>query len=116
MVEAEIISPVEHSAWLSPMVITPKKKTNKIRVCVDFRALNKATIKDGFLIPFMDRVLEDVAGHALYSFMDGFSGYNEVDIYLDDKEKTTFVTPWGTYIYKKIPFGLCNAPQQLSNA
>ena len=58
----------------------------------------------------MDRVLEDVVGHALYSFMDGFSGYNQVDIYLDDKEKIAFVTPWGTYIYNKMPFGLCNAP------
>ena len=76
LAEAHIIDPVEHSEWLSPMVIAPKKNSNKIRVCVDFRALNKSTIKDGFPMPFTERVLEDVARHALYSFMDGFSGYN----------------------------------------
>ena len=104
MEAARIIVPVEHTEWLSPMVISPKKKSNKIRVCVDFRALNKSTIKDGFPTPFTERVLEDVAGHALYSFMDGFSGYNQVAIHPVDQLKTAFVTPWGTFIYTKMAF------------
>ena len=108
--EAKIIVPIEHSEWLSPMVIAPKKNSNKIRVCVDFRALNKSTIKDGFPMPFTERVLEDVAGHALYSFMDGFSGYNQVAIHPADQAKTAFITPWGTFIYTKMAFGLRNAP------
>ena len=92
------------------MVIAPKKQTNKIRVCVDFRALNKVTIKDGFPMPFCERVLEDVAGHSLYSFMDGFSGYNQIAIHPDHQAKTAFVTPWGTFVYTKMAFGLQNAP------
>ena len=91
---AKIIVPVEHSEWLSPMVIAPKKQTtNNIRVCVDFCALNKVTIKDGFPMLFFKRVLEDVAGHSLYSFMDGFSGYNQISIHPDHQAKTAFVTP-----------------------
>ncbi len=76
MLEASIIFKVQTSEWVSPIVISLKKDTIQIRICVDFRCLNAVMIKDPFLIPFMDSILEEVAGHEIYSFMDGFSGYN----------------------------------------
>ena len=66
--------------------------------------------KDHFPLPFIDTVLDNVAGQQLYSFLDGFSGYNQVSIHPDDQSKTTFVTEWGTYACRVMPFGLCNAP------
>ncbi|OAE24676.1 hypothetical protein AXG93_4040s1030 [Marchantia polymorpha subsp. ruderalis] len=107
---AGIIYPVLSSEWVSPIVIVPKKLTGKIRVCQDFRKLNAATRKDHHPLPFTDAILDHVAGHECYSFLDGFSGYNQVSIREQDKDKTTFTTDWGTYAYHKMPFGLCNAP------
>ena len=69
------ISPIKRATWLSPIVVVPKKN-GKIRVCVDYRKLNVVTIIDTFLIPFTDSILNAVAGHDMYSFLDGFSGYN----------------------------------------
>ena len=66
---------VAYSEWVSPIVVVPKKN-NKIRICVDYRKLNSKTKKDHFPLPFTDQVLDCVAGHKLYSFLDGFSGYN----------------------------------------
>ncbi|KAL3687533.1 hypothetical protein R1sor_013842 [Riccia sorocarpa] len=108
--KAGIIFPVLSSEWVSPIVIVPKKKTGKIRVCQDFRKLNAATKKDHHPLPFIDSILDHVAGHQRYSFLDGFSGYNQVSIREKDRDKTTFTTDWGTYAYNKMPFGLCNAP------
>src|SRR3989304_2860911 len=66
--------------------------------------------KDHFPLPFLDQVLERVAGRAFYCFLDGYSGYNQIEISLEDQEKTTFTCPFGTYAYRRMPFGLCNAP------
>nr|CAN67862.1 hypothetical protein VITISV_016611 [Vitis vinifera] len=79
------------------------------RVCIDFRKLNADTKKDHFPLPFLDQVLERVAGHDYYCFLDGYSGYFQIAIALEDQEKTTFTCPFGTYAYKCMPFGLCNA-------
>ena len=76
MLEAGIIFKIQISEWVSPIVISLKKDTTQIRICVDFWFLNAVTIKDPFPIPFTDSILEEVAGHEIYSFMDGFSGYN----------------------------------------
>lgn len=75
---ARIIYPVLSSEWVSLIVIVPKKMTGKIRVCQDFRKLNAATKKDHHPLPFTDAILDHVAGHEMYSFLDGFSGYNQV--------------------------------------
>ena len=75
-----------------------------------FRKLNVVTKKDYFPLPFTDSILDAVAGHESYSFLDGFSGYNQVKIAKEDQLKTTFTTDWGTYAYTVMPFGLCNAP------
>nr|GEW05191.1 DNA-directed DNA polymerase [Tanacetum cinerariifolium] len=80
------------------------------RVCIDYRKLNKATRKDHFPLPFMDQMLERLAGNQYYCFLDGFSGYFQIPIDLKDQEKTTFTYPYGTFAYRFMPFGLCNAP------
>ena len=74
------------------------------------RLLNAATRKDHFPLPFIDQMLERLAGHEYYCFLDGYSGYNQIPIAPEDQEKTTFTCPFGTFAYRRMPFGLCNAP------
>ena len=83
---------------------------------VDYRDLNKATLKDNFPLPFIDQVLDSLAGKKFFSFLDGFSGYNQIKIALEDQDKTTFTCPWGTYAYNVFPFGLCNAADTFQRA
>lgn len=109
LLQAGFIKPVEITDWVSPMVLV-KKKNGKLRVCVDYRKLNARTQKDHFPLPFITSILEEVAGHDLYTFMDGYSGYNQVSIAVEDRHKTAFTTPWGTFVWHVMPFGLCNAP------
>ncbi|GJY84839.1 reverse transcriptase domain-containing protein [Tanacetum coccineum] len=80
------------------------------RVCIDYRKLNEATRKDHFPLPFMDQMLERLAGNDYYCFLDGFSGYFQIPIDPKDQEKTTFMCHYGTFAYRRMPFGLCNAP------
>ncbi|CAL8988123.1 unnamed protein product, partial [Prunus brigantina] len=80
------------------------------RVCIDYRKLNTATSKDHFPLPFIDQMLERLAGHSHYCFLDGYSGYNQIAIAPEDQEKTTFTCPFGTFAYRRMPFGLRNAP------
>jgi hypothetical protein len=109
LLECGFIYPVPYSEWVSPIVVVPKKN-GKLRICVDFQKLNNVTQKDYFPLPFTDAILDGVAGHECYSFLDGFSGYNQVMIALACRAYTTFITDWGTYAYNVMPFGLCNAP------
>ncbi|KAJ9693906.1 hypothetical protein PVL29_009734 [Vitis rotundifolia] len=102
------ISVVEYPKWLANVVPVPKKD-GKVRVCADFRDLNKASPKDDFSLPHIDLLVDNTAGHSMLSFMDGFSGYNQILMALEDMEKTTFITEWGTYCYRVMPFGLKNA-------
>ncbi|GJU90828.1 reverse transcriptase domain-containing protein [Tanacetum coccineum] len=80
------------------------------RVCIDYRKLNDAIRKDHFPLPFMDQMLERLAGNEYYCFLDGFSGYFQIPIDPLDQEKTTFTCPYRTFAYRRMPFGLCNAP------
>ena len=80
------------------------------RVCIDYRKLNTATRKDHFPLPFIDRMLDRLAGHSHFCFLDGYSGYNQITIAPEDQEKTTFTCPYGTFAFRRMPFGLCNAP------
>ena len=98
---------VNYPEWLANMVLVPKKD-GKVRMCVDFRDLNKVSPKDDFLLPHIDILVDNTTGHALLSFMDGFLGYIQIKMALEDMEKTSFIIPWGTYCYKVIPFGLKN--------
>ena len=76
---------------------------------VDYRRLNDATRKDHFPLPFIDQMLERLAGHAYYYFLDGYSGYNQIVVDPKDQEKTAFTCPFGVFAYRRMPFGLCNA-------
>ena len=80
------------------------------RVCIDYRKLNTATRKDHFPLPFIDQMLDRLAGHPHFCFLDGYSGYNQIAIAPEDQEKTTFTCPYGTFAFRRMPFGLCNAP------
>ena len=99
---------VQYPEWLAN-VVPVSKKDDKVRVCVDFRNLNKASPKDDFPLPHIDMLVDSTAGHVMLSFMDGFSGYNQIMKAPEDREKTSFITEWGTYCYRVMPFGLKNA-------
>ena len=79
-------------------------------VCIDYRKLNHVTRKDHFFLPFIYQMLDKLASHGFYCFLNGYSGYNQILIEPKDQEKTTFTCPFGTFTYSKMPFGLCNAP------
>jgi hypothetical protein len=125
--DAEIIYPISNSKWVSPIHVVPKRagltvvknQDNELvptriqsgwRVCIDYRKLNATTRKDHFPLPFIDQMVERLAGHKYYYFLDGYSGYNQVPMDPEDQEKTTFTCPFGTFAYRRMPFGLCNAP------
>nr|GFA88551.1 reverse transcriptase domain-containing protein [Tanacetum cinerariifolium] len=127
LLDAGLIYPIFDSPWVSPVHCVPKKggmtiiknEENELvptrlvtgwRVCIDYRKLNEATRKDHFPLPFMDQMLERLAGNEYYCFLDGFLGYFQIPIDPKDHEKTTFTCPYGTFAYKHMPFGLCNAP------
>ncbi|GJZ16150.1 reverse transcriptase domain-containing protein [Tanacetum coccineum] len=80
------------------------------RVCINYRKLNEATRKDHFPLPFMDQMLERLARNEFHCFLDGFSGYFQIPLDPQDQEKTNFTCPYGTFAYRRMPFGLCNAP------
>ena len=99
------IQPVKQATWLSLIVVVPNKN-RKIRVCVDYRKLNAATVTNVFPFPFTDGVLDAVAGHEVYSFLDRFNEYNQIRMRPDNQEKTTFVTEWGVFVTVVMMFGL----------
>ena len=89
-------------------LVPVRKKNGEIRLCVDFRNLNRSSLKDNYPLPKIEQILQKVVGAKRISMIDGFSGYNQISMHPDDKEKTTFTTPWGTFMYDKMPFGLMN--------
>jgi hypothetical protein len=101
------IYPIAYTSWVSNP-IPVNKKQGTIHVCTDFHDLNHACPKDNFPTPFIDQIIDDCADHEALSFMDGFSGYNQIQIHPTDQYKTTFTTPWGTFSYRVMPFGLKN--------
>ena len=127
LLDAGIIFPIAASKWVSPVQVVPKKggmtivKNDKNeliptrtvtgwRMCIDYRRLNLATHKDHFPLPFIDQMLERLACHKYFCYLDGYSGFFQIPIHPDDQEKTTFTCPYGTFAYRRMPFGLCNAP------
>ena len=103
--DAKIIVPIRFSNWLANLVPV-RKKNGEIRICIDFRNLNKASLKDNYPLPKMDTILQNIVGSQIMSMLDGFSGYNHILVHPDDQEKTSFTTPWGTFMYAKMPFWL----------
>nr|GEX34311.1 DNA-directed DNA polymerase [Tanacetum cinerariifolium] len=128
LLDARMIYPNSDSPWVSPIHCVPQKggitvvenENNELiptrlvtewRVCFDYRKLNDATHKDHFPLPFMDQMLERLAENEFYCFLDGFSGYFQILINPPNQEKTTFTCPYATFAYRRMPFGLCNAPR-----
>ena len=126
LLQTGIIYPISDSTWMRPTQVVPKKSrvttvhnekgeevptllTTGWRVCINYRRLNEVTIKYHFPLPFMDQLLERISGHPFYCFLDGYSGYFQIEILVEDQEKTTFTCSFGTHAYRRIPFGLCNA-------
>jgi hypothetical protein len=93
--------------WVSNILMFNKKQ-GMICVCVDYRDINKACHKDNYPTPFVDHIVDDCARSEIFSLMDGFSGYNQINIFPAGQHKTTFIFPWGTFAYHKLPFGLKN--------
>ncbi|CAM8877841.1 unnamed protein product [Rhodiola kirilowii] len=127
LLDADVIYPISDSQWVSPVHVVPKKTgitveknaagemvttrvKNGWRMCIDYRKLNAVTRKDHFPLPFIDQMLDRLAGKPYFCFLDGFSGYNQIPIAPEDKEKTTFTCPFGTFAFRRMSFGLCNAP------
>ncbi|XP_031393661.1 uncharacterized protein LOC116205261 [Punica granatum] len=127
LLDLGIIYPISDSQWVSPIHVVPKKTgltlvknergelvptrvQNGWRVCIDYRKLNAATRKDHFPLPFIDQMLERLAGKSYFCFLDGYSGYYQIVVAPEDQEKTTFTCPFGTFAYRRMPFGLCDAP------
>ena len=127
LLHAEIIYPMLHSEWVSPIQVVPKKggmtvvknKKNELipqrtitrwRMCIDYQKLNKVIKKDHFLLPFIDEILERLVNHSFFYFLDGYSSYHQIPIHPDDPIKITFACSYGTYAYRRMSFGLCNAP------
>ena len=122
-----IIYPILNSTWVSPFQVVPKKSgitvvrnqdnelistkvANSWRFCIDYWRLNQTTCKDHFPLPFIDQVLERLAGKSHYFFLDGFLGYMQIYIALDDQQKITFTCPFSTFAYTRMPFDLYKAP------
>lgn len=120
--DAGMIHPISDSKWVSPIQVVPKytgitviensegelvptRVQNGWQICIDYRKLNASTRKDHFPLPFIDQMLECLAGKTHYCCLDG-----QIPVALEDQEKTTFTCPFGTFAYRKMPFGLCNAP------
>ena len=108
LLQAGVIREVEYPEWLANVVLV-KKANDKWRLCIDFTDINKACPKDSFPLPRIDLIVDATAGHELLSFMDAFSGYNQISMDLVDQAKTLFITGQGTYCYRVMPFGLKNA-------
>ena len=108
LLRAGFIREAKYPEWISNVVLV-KKANGKWRMCVDFTDLNKACPKDGFSLPKIDQLVDLTVGHSLLSFMDAFSGYNQIPMDKQDEESTTFITNMGLFCYRVMPFGLKNA-------
>jgi len=125
--DAGIIFPISDSNWVSPVQCVPKKggmtvvpnENNEListrtvtgwRIYMDYRKLNTATRKDHFPLPFIDQMLDRLERRSHFCFLDGYSGYNQISIAPEDREKTSFTCPYGIFAFQRMPFGLCNAP------
>lgn len=96
MLKARIIYPIHHSTWVAN-IVPMRKKNEEIRICVDFRNLNQASLKDNFALPNMDHLLQEVVGSKMMSMLDGFLGYNQIQVDDVDQHKKDFTTLWGTF-------------------
>ncbi|CAL2259536.1 unnamed protein product [Prunus armeniaca] len=109
LIAVGFIREVKYPTWIANIVPVKKKIIGQIRICVDFRDLNEACLKDDFPLPIIELMVDSTTGHEALSFMDGSSGYNQIRMWLEDEELTAFRTPKGIYCYNVMPFGRKNA-------
>jgi hypothetical protein len=127
LLKAGVIYPISDSVWVNPVQVVSKKggmtvicnEKNELiphwtvtgwQMCIDYQKLNKATQKDHFPLPFIDEMLERLANYSFFCYLDGYSGYHHILIHPDDQSKTTFTGPYSTFTYRRMSFGLFNAP------
>jgi Reverse transcriptase (RNA-dependent DNA polymerase) len=108
LIDASFIREEETPEWVTSIVLV-KKKIGQIRICVDFRDLNKACPKDDFPLPVTEIIIDHTFSYEFFSFMDGYAGYNQIKMAPEDEKHTAFRTPIGIYCYKVMSFGLKNA-------
>jgi hypothetical protein len=113
LLEANYIEPVTYPTWLSNVVMV-QKKSDKWRMCIDFTSLNKACPKDNFPLPRIDKIVDSAAGCEVMSLLDCFSCYHQIYMTEEDKASTSFITPFGTYCFIRMPEGLKNAGSTFS--
>ena len=119
LLEANFIKPAENSPWASPTIIVPKPARQgkvEFRMCIDYRELNHRTIKDRYTIPSMRDLYRQLRGNTIFSNIDLRSGYHHIRIRESDQPKTAFITDKGTYIWRRMTFGFCNAPAVFQRA
>ena len=109
LTKAGFIREIKEATWVANPVMVPKKDTDALRMCIDFTDLNKHCPKDHFPLPRIDQIVDSTAGCALLSFLDAYSGYNQIKLKVEDQELTAFITPAGVYCYNVMTFGLKNA-------
>jgi hypothetical protein len=109
LLAAGFIKEIFHPKWLANPVLVCKKNSNEWRMCVDYTDLNKHFPKDSFGLLRIDQVINSTAGCDLLCFLDCYSGYHQIAIKEEDQEKTVIITPFGTYCYTTMSFGLKNA-------
>jgi hypothetical protein len=107
--EAKFIREIKEATWLSPPVMVEKKDIKIYRMCIDFMALNKHCPTDYFPLPRIDQIIDSTAGCERLSFLNAYSGYNQIRLKVEDEDKTVFITPHGVYCYMTMPFGQKNA-------
>eukprot|EP00253_Pinus_taeda_P024659 PITA_24659 len=108
LLKAGFIYPIPLTDWVSN-IVPINKKQGTIQICIYYRDINRAYPKDNYPTPYTDQIIDDCAGSEMFSFMDGFSGYNQINILPTDQPKMAFICPWGTFANCKLPFGLKNA-------
>nr|KYP73952.1 Transposon Ty3-I Gag-Pol polyprotein [Cajanus cajan] len=108
LLEAEFIREIQYTTWLANVVMV-KKTSGKWRMCTDYTNLNKACPKDAYPLPNIDRLVDGASGHNMLTFLDAYSGYNQIQMHPQDEEKTAFITDSANYCYRVMPFGLKNA-------
>jgi hypothetical protein len=118
LLQAGLIQPCRYANWVSNIVPVEKKNTRKIRICVDFKNLNRATPKDEYLMPVADLLIDSASGNKVINFLDGNAGYNQIFMAKEDVSKTTFRCPEfvGLFEWVVMTFGLKNASAMYQRA